>query len=103
MQTISMSLEEKVRAIIMQDDNGDGPTGTVANQPDWHRYFEVSDFEADMRAWGCVYGIAFGLARSEEPCEPIESVSRRAYEAAWPAYVAYAGGFEPRKRDGERS
>jgi len=91
MQTITMSLEEKVRAIITQADTGEGPVGTAGRQPCRHGYM-ATDLEAGMRAWGCVYGIAFGLARSEEPCEPIESVAERAYEAAWPAFLAFNGG-----------
>ncbi|MGI8946304.1 MAG: hypothetical protein ACR2GL_08720, partial [Thermoleophilaceae bacterium] len=87
MQTITMSLQEKVRAIIRHDDTGQGPISAAGRQPCRHDYL-ATDLEAGMRAWGCIYGIAFGLARSEEPCESIESVADRAYEAAWPAFLA---------------
>ncbi len=88
----TMSLHEKVRAIIItSDDTGEGPVATAGNQPAVHGFF-ATDCEAAMRAWGCVYGIAFGLARSEEPCESIESVAERAHEAAWPVFVEFNAG-----------
>lgn len=56
--------------------------------------YNASDFEDSLRVWGCVYGIAFGLARTEEPCESAESVANRAFEAAWPVFTEYTGGFK---------
>jgi len=87
----TMSLHEKVRAIVMQDDTGDGPISAAGRQPGAFDFF-ATDCEAAMRAWGCVYGMAFGLARCEEPCESIESVAERAYEAAWPVFVEFNAG-----------
>jgi hypothetical protein len=95
-----MTLDQKVRAIVMQDDDGEGPTSVVSQRPGWHG-FEATDFESNLRDWGCVFGIAFGLARSEEPCEPVESVARRAYEAAWPVFVTYTGGFQMTPEQGK--
>jgi len=91
MATITMSLQEKVRSIIMQDDIGEGPIGIAGSEPH-DRGFIETDCEAEMRVWGCVYGIAFGLARSEEPCEPIKAVGERAYLAAWPVFQEYNRG-----------
>lgn len=89
MPTITMSLQEKVRAIVTQE--GGAPFEAVAQQPGKFD-FHATDLEAAMCAWGCVYGIAFGLARSEEPCEPHTSVASRAYEAAWPVFAEFNGG-----------
>lgn len=91
MAAITMSLQEKVRAFVMQDDTGDGPFGTVGRRPGVHGFW-ATDFAHAMRAWGCIYGMAFGLARNEEPCESTESVAQRAYDAAWPVFVEFNGG-----------
>lgn len=91
----TMTLHEKVRVIIMTDDTGEGPVSTAGNQPGAHD-FHATDCEAAMRAWGCIYGIAFGLGRSEEPCESIESVAERAYEAAWPVFLEFNGRIDIR-------
>lgn len=42
---------------------------------------------SDRLDWLLYYGVAIGLARTEEPCEPIESLAQRARAAANGAFV----------------
>jgi hypothetical protein len=78
-----MTLEEKVRALVMGDE---GPYEHCLERLPW----DTTDYA--LVNWGLVYGIAFGLARTEEPCEPVTSVAARAKEAAWPVFVEFNGG-----------
>lgn len=101
MPTITMSLGEKVRAILMQDDTGKGPISRCGERPAWvGERLPLTETEMDLRDWGCVYGIAFGLARSEEPCEPLEQVAERALDAAWLAYRDWGSSIAVPTRDG---
>jgi hypothetical protein len=45
--------------------------------------------------WGTYYGIAFGIARHEDPFEPHEAVASRALHAAWPIYLEHSGPIAP--------
>ena len=90
--TIDMTLQEKVRAILRNDDTGDGLIGVAGKRPG----IQLTEFELDLRDWGIIYGIAFGLARTEEPCESIESVARRAFEAARTVHIEWGGEISKR-------
>jgi hypothetical protein len=60
---------------------------------------ELTERERDLLDWGAVVGLAFGLARMEDPCESLESVSARALDAALGAYEGY--GEVPHRLRGE--
>lgn len=47
---------------------------------------QLTPFELDLRSWGLTVGIAYGIARGEDPYESDEDVARRALEAARAAY-----------------
>lgn len=98
MPTMTMSLEAKLRAVLAVDDTGDGPTSVCSKRPGWHN-LTLSNFEMDLRDWGMYFGIAFGIARGEEPFEAAESVAIRAAEAAWPIFCELNGGFSRGRPD----
>ncbi len=86
-----MTLDEKVHTVLVDER---GPIeGCAEGVPNG-----LSEFEADLLDWGCAYGIAFGLARAEEPCESNESVAKRALDAAKVAHGRYGSIHE--RRDG---
>ncbi len=90
-----MTLEEKVYEMLVRDE-GVGTESTVGRCQEWAPG-GLSEFEMDLLDWGCAFGIAFGLARAEEPCESNVSVGQRALEAARAAHVRYAHGISERK------
>lgn len=89
-----MTLLEKLQGVMHGDD-----ACSALIEPAWSRPLPdaiharaLTDFESDLRDWGMLYGVAFGLARTEEPCEPADSVARRAFEAAEIVFDKYNGG-----------
>lgn len=84
------TLEEKVRGALSGDDTGSGPISQAAKWPVGRP--EATTSELDLRDWGVYYGVAFGIARGEDPYEPRDSVAARALEAAQRVYREY-GGF----------
>ena len=58
----------------------------------------VGEFELDMRDWGFTYGVAYGIARGEDPYEPEELVRDRAIEAARLAWQRWAGASSPSRK-----
>lgn len=54
----------------------------------------LGEFEQDLRDWGMVYGVALGIARTEDLWESLESVSERAQAAALEAFKRLSGEFE---------
>jgi hypothetical protein len=80
---ISMKLTEKVSTVLAAV-AGNGfvdPVQTISVYP---RTADrgLTDFEADCRDWGFVFGLAYGIARGEEPYESDDSVCERAMTAA---------------------
>lgn len=96
--TPTMTLEQKLRAILRQDDTGRGPIGRAATYPS-RDVFQATTFELDIRDWGVYYGMAFGIARGEDPFEPQEDVALRALEAANSVFREFGGFNVPRDRD----
>lgn len=77
---VEMTLAEKVHAVMGAEDFRN-PVDRSAKLP-----FELpsnwSTLQIDAQDWLLYYGVAVGLARTEEPCEPIFSVVERARGAA---------------------
>ncbi len=90
-----MTLAQKVRAVLARDDTGEGPVALVEKKlgPGPH-----PDRDLDIGAWGVTYGIAFGVARTENPFESDEEVGKRAMEAAWPLFIEFNGPIPPGPR-----
>jgi hypothetical protein len=57
------------------------PVQAVSSYPR-QREEGLTDFELDCRDWGFVFGVAYGIARGEEPYESDNSVCERAMTAA---------------------
>ena len=51
----------------------------------------LTRFEDDLRDWGLMYGIAYGLARATFPDEPAGAVAEWAYAAGREAFAQWAG------------
>ncbi len=58
----------------------------------------MSDLELDLGDWGFTYGVAWAVARAEDPQEPDDSVAARALAAARHVFHLYCGeeGWEDR-------
>lgn len=87
-----MTLEQKVYAILSTDDTGAGPLSR-AHEKALFTGDEFNEHEHDLVDWGVAYGIAFALARTEEPLAPEDLVARWAQQAAWRACVVFGGPF----------
>lgn len=88
-----LTLLEKLRGVMTGDDATAGLLDPCWSYPGKGvNSRDLTDLEDRLRTWGCFYGVAFGLARSEEPCESAESVGRRAYEAARVVFEDFIGG-----------
>lgn len=84
-----MKLARKVRAVLVRDDDGEGPVGLAATKLGTGPH---SARDNDIHAWAITYGIAWGVARTEDPFESDEEVSKRAMKAAWPVFIELNGG-----------
>jgi hypothetical protein len=83
------ALTDKVQSLV--DEAGPDVGGLDGHawlhEPSWMN--DLTDREANIAAWGWVYGIAYGIARGEDPYERPSAVVARAYEAAVPVYRDY--------------
>ena len=85
----------RIRTLLHQDD-ADGALEALDKHP---RGEHLSGFERDLREWGFVYGMAFAIARMEDPWEPTDQVAERALLPAWAAFVDWSGEIERPDRD----
>ena len=83
-------LAERMTFVHEEDDLGDAAIfcGRYPRIPD-HR---PSQFELDLRDWGLIYGIAYGLARATEPKDSNDQVGERAYKVARASFARWNGG-----------
>lgn len=56
---------------------------------------DLSAFELDLRDWSVLFGLAYGIARGEDPYESNSSVARRAAEATRIAWQRWNGVSRP--------
>ncbi len=85
-------LTERTRRLSAEDDFADG-----LNVLEQYPRFEsrgLSLFEQDLRGWGFVYGLAFGLALSEWPDESHEAIAKLAFHPALMVYRRWGGEIE---------
>jgi hypothetical protein len=59
------------------------------------RAAELSDREVDMMDWGFAFGVAWAVARGQDPAAPEEVVSLRALDVTQAVYDAYRGSPAP--------
>ncbi len=88
---VEITLAEKVAGIMRA---GDGHSRSVIDRCSDLPFSLPSratgprpEIELDASDWQLYYGIAVGLARTEEPCELTESVAERARAAACKAFL----------------
>ena len=48
---------------------------------------DMSAYEMEVRDWGVYFGVAYGIARSEDPFESTDQVGERAFAAAEEAWT----------------
>ena len=88
-------ITERLRALLHLDDT-DGVMEVLEKYP---RGVELSEFERDLRDWGFVFGMAFAMARGEDPWETNQSVAERALMPAFAAYSDWSGEFRTPDRN----
>lgn len=86
--TVPMTLVDRVEAIIdASTDMGRGELyNVVSARPERIEGEGLTTYELDLRDWGALVGLAYGIARTEEACESLQSVGARALavaEAVW--------------------
>jgi hypothetical protein len=59
------------------------------------RAAELSDREIEMMDWGFAFGVAWAVARGQDPAAPEELVSIRALDVTQAVYDAYRGSSVP--------
>jgi hypothetical protein len=90
-ETRELELLEQLRRLSVQDDFA-GALDPLHRYPQISR--ETSEFEDDMRDWGFMYGLAWGMAVSRCPDLPYEESARLAFGAARMAFVRWSGDIE---------
>ncbi len=85
-------LGERLRRLCVEDDFA-GALEPLARYPRFESR-SLSVFEDDLRDWGFVYGLAFGLALAEWPDEPHEEIARLVFETALSVFRRWSGEIE---------
>jgi len=84
------TLIEKVYTALSEEHTfGTGPLEVAGQFPRTPDERSLSQFELDCRDWGLAVGIAYGIARGEDPYEAEKSVTERALAAARDAYARW--------------
>ena len=86
------ALAARVAAVVGQD-NMDGAMNACERYPALESH-PLSAFECDVRDWGLIYGITFGLARAADGDAPGEIIAERAYKVARGRFAQWAGEIE---------
>ncbi len=86
------AVEAQLQALCSEDNFG-GSLVVVDDYPQL-RTRALSLFEQDLRDWGYVYGLAFGLALSANPGMSHEDAARLAYGPARRVKVRWGGEIE---------
>lgn len=84
--TTVVAIQRKLVSILRRDDTGSGFIGRVSDEPPRRGDGLFSSFELDLLEWGATYGLAFGIARAEDPWASDEEIAERALAAARAAW-----------------
>lgn len=90
-----MTLADKLRAVLARDDTGNGPIGLAASTLGSGPH---PDRDLDICTWAVMFGIAWGIARSENPFESDDAVGERSLDCAWSQFLASNGPIAPGPR-----
>jgi hypothetical protein len=82
----------ELRRLCAEDDFA-GALPVLWGYPHLTRH-ELSEFEKDIRDWGFVYGLAFGVAVAKWPAEPHAETARLAFGAALMVHVRWGGEIQ---------
>jgi len=85
-------LEANLQALREEDDFGGG-LPVVGNYPSFENR-DLSWFEMDLRDWGFVYGLAFGLLLRDNPELSHEDAAKRAFTPAHHVFVQWSGAID---------
>jgi hypothetical protein len=85
-------LIDKARRLSAEDDFA-GALRALDDYPRLTRH-SLTEFERDMRDWGLVYGITFGLAIAKWPNEPHDELASLAFEVSRMVYVRWGGEIQ---------
>jgi hypothetical protein len=91
-RTAAAALEAQLRVLCSEDDFAHGLT-VLDDYPEM-RTRSLSLFEEDLRDWGFVYGLAFGLAISANPQMAHEDTAKLAYIPARDVNAKWGGEIE---------
>ncbi len=93
------AIEQKLWSVLRRDDTGSGFIGRASDEPPPREDGFFATFELDLLDWGAIYGLAFGIARTEDPWESDEDVAERAITAARTVFYRWGDGFAGREED----
>lgn len=90
---MTLTLAEKVYGLLALEGFQDPQTFMGPKAPKGE-YF--SELEQDLANWGLTFGMAYGIARGEDPYEDAQRVGERSLQAATEAYKRFCGpeGFD---------
>jgi hypothetical protein len=98
---ISDALEAQLHALCSEDDFAGGLL--VCDRYPEFETRELSLFEHNLRDWGYIYGLAFGLAMRDNPDMAHEDAARLAYMPARRVYARWSGEIENPAEQRERA
>jgi hypothetical protein len=91
------TLAERVHAILSEEYEGHRSLAREACEEEPHDGDQLSLREGDLRDWGFIYGLAFGMSASEaQPDADRVKLANQALDAARVAYRRWAGEIAPR-------
>jgi len=92
---MNIALIDRLHAILSED--YDGTRHVAVERCDSEPSSRLSAREGDLRAWGLVYGLAFGILSAEErPESDRDELADEALEAARVAFAQWNGLISPR-------
>lgn len=88
-----MTLADRIYTVLIREPavGDDTPLEAAGTYPARPADECLTPFELDCRDWGFVFGIAYGIARGDDPWEPDEEVLARAHAAAREAFQRWGG------------
>jgi hypothetical protein len=93
----TLVLADRVGAILSEEYEGSRTLAREACQDEPQDGAQLSLREGDLRDWGLIYGLAFGMLNSEAPADADrEQLAKEALDAARVAYRRWAGEIAPR-------
>ena len=93
-QTPSSDLVHTIGLALRNEPAHDGMLSVIPAAPDTPPGGLLSELERDVAAWGFTFGVAWAVARSQDPYERDEVVAEQALAAAHVVFNEYMGDAE---------